>query len=273
MTPTQTILMCAPGYFSVDYVINHWMKNQTGKVDRALAGWQWEHLRSILSSLIKLAFVPSEPGVPDMVFTANAGLVLGDKVIVSRFASRERQAEEPLVRKWFQQNGYAIADWPRHVAFEGAGDALFDRELPILWFGHGFRSDAAAAGSIEKAIGCRTVSLRLTDPRFYHLDTCFCPLRDGTAVWFPAAFDEYGQRAIREHVPELIDVLPEEAMHFSCNAVVIDRDIVLPEGAPQLVTKLQERGYRCHALPMSEFIKAGGACKCLTMFMPQREKA
>ena len=54
---------------------------------------------------------------------------------------------------------------------------------------------------------------------------------------------------------------------------MIDRDIVLPEGAPQLVTKLKERGYRCHALPMGEFIKAGGACKCLTMFMPQREKA
>src|SRR3990170_2128298 len=99
MTASQTILMCAPGYFSVDYVINHWMQDQTGKVDRALAGWQWERLRSILSSFIKLAFVPSEPGVPDMVFTANAGLVHGGKVIVSRFASRERQAEEPLVRK------------------------------------------------------------------------------------------------------------------------------------------------------------------------------
>jgi N-dimethylarginine dimethylaminohydrolase len=53
--------------------------------------------------------------------------------------------------------------------------------------------------------------------------------------------------------------------------VVIERDIVLPEGAPKLVRTLQERGYRCHALSMGEFIKAGGACKCLTMFMPQRE--
>jgi N-dimethylarginine dimethylaminohydrolase len=73
-------------------------------------------------------------------------------------------------------------------------------------------------------------------------------------------------------VPDLIDVSPEEAMHFSCNAVILERDIVLPEGAPQLVTTLQDRGYRCHELPMSEFIKAGGACKCLTMFMPQREE-
>jgi N-dimethylarginine dimethylaminohydrolase len=69
----------------------------------------------------------------------------------------------------------------------------------------------------------------------------------------------------------VIDVSSEESMHFSCNAVVLGRDIVLPEGAPQLVAKLEDRGYRCHALPMSEFIKAGGACKCLVMFMPQRE--
>jgi hypothetical protein len=53
---------------------------------------------------------------------------------------------------------------------------------------------------------------------------------------------------------------------------VLDHDIVLPEGAPQLVATLQERGYRCYELPMSEFLKAGGACKCLTMFLPQREK-
>jgi N-dimethylarginine dimethylaminohydrolase len=121
-------------------------------------------------------------------------------------------------------------------------------------------------------LGCLVVSVELVDPRFYHLDTCFCPLPDGGAVWFPAAFDEYGQRAIREHVAELVDVVPEEAAHFSCNAVVLDRDIVLPEGAPKLVTTLQERGYHCHQLPMTEFLKAGGACKCLTMFLPQREK-
>jgi len=97
-------------------------------------------------------------------------------------------------------------------------------------------------------------------------------LPDGGAVWFPNAFDEYGQRTIRDHVQNLIDVSEEEAAGFSCNAVVFDREIVLPEGAPKLVATLSERGYRCHPLPMTEFLKAGGACKCLTMFMPQRDK-
>ena len=95
---------------------------------------------------------------------------------------------------------------------------------------------------------------------------------DGGAAWFPSAFDEYGQRAIREHVGDLIDVAEEEAAHFSCNAVVLEKDIVLPEGAPKLVKALRDRGFNCHSLPMTEFLKAGGACKCLTMFMPQREK-
>jgi N-dimethylarginine dimethylaminohydrolase len=121
-------------------------------------------------------------------------------------------------------------------------------------------------------LGCLSISVELVDPRFYHIDTCFCPLPDGGAFWFPAAFDDYGQRAIRDHLGDLIDVSAEEAAHFSCNAVVLEQQIVLPEGAPRLVATLHERGYHCHELPMSEFLKAGGACKCLTMFLPQREK-
>jgi len=140
----------------------------------------------------------------------------------------------------------------------------------VLFCGYKFRSDIQSHRAIAEMLGCLAISVELVNARFYHLDTCFCPLPDGGVFWFPDAFDEYGQRAIREHLSDLIDVAPEEAMHFSCNAVVIERDVVLPEGAPRLVTKLQERGYRCHELPMSEFIKAGGACKCLTMFMPQR---
>ena len=267
MTASQTILMCAPGHFNVDYVINHWMKDQTGKVDRTLAGWQWERLRSVLSSFIKLAFVPVEPGVPDMVFTANAGLVRGKNVIVSRFASRERQAEEPLVRTWFQQNGYAVADWPQHVAFEGAGDALFDRERPVLWFGHGFRSDAAAAGLIEKAIGCRTVSLRLTDPRFYHLDTCLCPLDGGWLLYYPSAFDKESQEKICALLPrdKRLEVGEADALAFACNAVSLGRHVILNHASEALQGMLRRAGFTPILTPLSEFLKSGGAAKCLTL--------
>jgi N-dimethylarginine dimethylaminohydrolase len=267
MTPSQTILMCEAGHFGVDYVINHWMKDQTGKVDRALAVRQWQRLRNVLASFIELAFVPSRPGVPDMVFTANAGLVRGRTVIVSRFASRERQPEEPLVRAWFHANGYEIADWPLDVAFEGAGDALFDRELPFLWFGHGFRSDAAAAALIEKAIGCATVSLRLVDPRFYHLDTCLCPLEGGWLLYYAPAFDPASQRKIRALVPEerRIEVGEADAEKFACNAVNVGRHVILNDASEELQGKLRHAGFTPLLTPLTEFLKSGGAAKCLTL--------
>jgi arginine dihydrolase len=267
MSASQTILMCEPGHFNVDYVINHWMQNQTGKVDRGLAVDQWERLRGIVSSFIDLAFVPAQAGVPDMVFTANAGLVRGDKVIVSRFAAPERQAEEPLVRTWFRENGYAISDWPQHVAFEGAGDALFDRERPVLWFGHGFRSDAAAAALIEAAIGYPTVSLRLVDPRFYHLDTCLCPLDGGWLLYYPAAFDRDSQAKIRAHVPEdkRIEVAEADARAFACNAVSLGRHVILNHASAALQSALRRAGFTPILTPLSEFLKSGGAAKCLTL--------
>ena len=90
-------------------------------------------------------------------------------------------------------------------------------------------------------------------------------------MWHPGAFDTYAVRAIREHVNYAIDVAPEEAMQFACNAVVFSKEIVLPEGCPRLYEALGERGWRTHPLAMTEFLKAGGACKCLTMFLPQKE--
>jgi N-dimethylarginine dimethylaminohydrolase len=122
-------------------------------------------------------------------------------------------------------------------------------------------------GSWLKAL---VISVELVESRYYHLDTCFCPLPGGEAIWFPDAFDDYGRRAISYHVRELIEATAEEAMQFACNAVVLGKDIVLPEGCPKLSAALLERGYRTHPLPMSEFLKAGGACKCLTLLLPQR---
>jgi len=211
-----------------------------------------------------------QSGLPDIVFTANAGLTVGRQFIPSNFRHKERAGEQPFFAKWMEQQGYEVRWLPENLYFEGEGDALIGGDA--LFCGYKFRSDIQSHSALADILGCLVISVELVDPRFYNLDTCFCPLPDGAAFWFPSAFDDYGQRAIREHLADLIDVLPEEAMHFSCNAVIIERDIVLPEGAPHLVATLQDRGYRCHELPMSEFIKAGGACKCLTMFMPQREE-
>ena len=267
MITSQTILMCEPGYFGVEYVINPWMRDQAGKVDRPLAERQWQALRTTLAEYVRLAYVPPEPGVPDMVFTANAGLVHGERVIVSRFQAPERRREEPHLRRWFAGNGYTIVEWPDDVAFEGAGDALFDRGQPLLWVGYGFRSDAAAARHVERSIGCRTVPLRLVDPRFYHLDTCLCPLEGGWLLYYPAAFDGPSQAMIRSLVPETkrIEVSEADALQFACNAVNIDGIVILNGASPALQDALRRAGFTPILIALSEFMKSGGAAKCLTL--------
>jgi N-dimethylarginine dimethylaminohydrolase len=265
----RDLLLCAPDYYGIEYEINPWMSREQG-AEIELAKAQWRGLYEKLGSLqAKVELVPGQPKLPDMVFTANAGLAVGRKFIPSNFRHEERAGEAPHFARWMKEHGYEVLWLPKTLYFEGEGDALFGGDA--LFCGYKFRSDIQSHRAVAELLGCLVISVELVDARFYHLDTCFCPLPDGGAVWFPAAFDEYGQRAIRAHVPDLIDVEEDEAKMFCCNAVVLERDIVLPQGAPKLVSWLTNRGYRCHQLPMSEFLKAGGACKCLTMFMPQRE--
>lgn len=265
----RDLLLCPPDHYGIEYEINPWMSRARG-AEISIAQAQWKGLHTKLTELgARIHLIPGKERLPDMVFTANAGLAVGRKFVPSNFRHEERSGEAPLFAKWMEDQGYEVVWLPPNLYFEGEGDALFGGDA--LFCGYKFRSDIQSHRAVAEIFGCLVISVELVDPRFYHLDTCFCPLPDGGAFWFPQAFDEYGQRAIREHIADLIDVPEEEAVHFSCNAVVLDRDIVLPEGAPKLVEKLGARGYRCHPLPMTEFLKAGGACKCLTMFMPQRE--
>lgn len=264
----QRLLLCPPDYYGIEYEINPWMhRNQNAQPQ--LARVQWQGLHDTLQKLgCQIELVPPKPGLPDMVFTANAGLIEGKKFILSNFRHKEREGEAPHFKEWFSTHGFEIVELPSKLIFEGEGDALFCGDT--LFCGYRFRSDIRSHKRLSELLQCLAVSVELADERFYHLDTCFCPLLDGGAIWFPSAFDEYGQRTIRQHCGELIEVAPEEALHFACNAVVIGRNIVLSEGCPKLYRALELRGYHCHPLPMTEFIKSGGSCKCLTLFVPAR---
>ena len=264
----RRLLLCPPDHYGIEYEINPWM-DRTHNAVPDLARAQWQRLHDTLQSLgCQIECVAPQQKLPDMVFTANAGLVAGNKFIRSNFRFRERRGEEEHYEKWFAQHGYEVARLPDGLFFEGEGDALFCGE--VLFCGYRFRSDIRSHQLIGEILKCLVISVELVEDRFYHLDTCFCPLPGGGALWHPSAFDGYGRRAIRHHTHDLIAVAPEEAAHFACNAVVIGHEIVLPEGCPKLCAKLAERGYHPHPLPMTEFLKAGGACKCLTLFLPQR---
>ena len=263
----QRILMCAPDYFGVDYVINPWMEGQQGATHHALAVEQWQNLRDQLQKLVALDFVPPQPKLPDLVFTANAALVLGDKVIVSRFKSTERQPEEPHFHDWFTAHGLTCIDWPQDISFEGAGDALLQRDNATIWVGYGFRTDSRAPDLITNKLNIKTIGLHLVDPRFYHLDTCFCPLQGGYLLYFPAAFDAAAQKLITDTIAadRLIAASEEDALGFCCNAVDVGGHIFLNKASPDLQAKLAKAGFKTVITPLSEFMKAGGAAKCLTL--------
>ncbi|MHB8883815.1 MAG: dimethylarginine dimethylaminohydrolase family protein [Methylovirgula sp.] len=263
----QTILMCPPDHFEIAYVINPWMEGQFANTDDQLAQRQWQDLRSAIECSAKVVLEPPQRGLPDIVFTANAGLVLGRNVIVSRFRSQERKGEEPYNRAWFAQNGFEILDWPQNIPFEGAGDALFDRGQDLLWVGHGFRSDAAVPALLEKLLGRKTAALNLIDSRFYHLDTCLCPLARGYLLYFPAAFDTTARTLIETLVPEDKRIAVEEAdaLKFCCNAVDLEGHVLMNGASDHLQMRLRGAGFTSVITPLSEFMKAGGGAKCLTL--------
>lgn len=261
----RKLLLCPPDYYGIEYEINPWMK-RTQNANPELARSQWSSLRDTLQSLgCHIELLRPEPNLPDLVFTANAGLVVGNRFFSSHFRFPERQGEEEHFDHWFNKHGYELIRLPSDLYFEGEGDALFCGD--VLFCGYRFRSDIRSHRHLAEILGRLVLSIELIQDRFYHLDTCFCPLPDGSAIWYPSAFDDYGQKTIRYHTRELIEVLPEEAAHFACNAVVLGQQIVLPANCEKLSASLKNRGYTTHELTMTEFIKAGGACKCLTLFL------
>jgi len=267
MTEPIRILMCAPDHYDVDYVINPWMEGNIHKSSQEKAVEQWSKLNYVLNDIAKVDLVQGQPGVPDMVFTANAGLVLGDNAVLSRFYHPERQGEEPYFKQWFEENGFNVFELPQDLPFEGAGDALLDREGRWLWAGYGFRSELDSHPYLAKWLDIEVLSLRLIDDRFYHLDTCFCPLSGGYLLYYPGAFDSYSNHIIEGRVPaaKRIAIAEADAINFACNSVNVGQTVVMNKASDSLKQHLADAGFAVIETPLTEFLKAGGAAKCLTL--------
>ena len=260
-------LMCPPRHYEVDYIINPWMEGNVHRACRDQALLQWQTLHDVLAERAAIDLLEPQPGLPDLVFTANAAVVLGNTAVLARFFHPERQAEEPCIQQWFEQQGWHVELLPKDLPFEGAGDALLDRNGGWLWAGYGFRSELDAHPRLAKALGVEVLSLRLMDERFYHLDTCLCPLTDGTLLYYPPAFDFHSNRLIEARVsPEKrLTVTEGDALAFACNAVNVGNTIILNQASLQLREQLEARGFDVIETPLSEFLKAGGSAKCLTL--------
>ncbi len=265
------LLMCPPDHYGIEYEINPWMSTER-QADHALAGQQWRGLRQkLVDAGARISEVSPVDGLPDLVFTANAALIYRQQAVLARFKHEQRQGEEPYFERWLSDHGWEVLPSPNDLSFEGAGDALFCGDT--LFAGYRLRSDASGLQQIGELLGVRVLPLELIDPYYYHIDTCFCPLAPDQAIYFPGAFDEYGRKVLREHIEKLIEVAEDEARSFACNAVVVGRTVVTNTGCPQLHDHLRAAGYEPIETPLSEFVKAGGSAKCLTLRLDGEEAA
>lgn len=266
----KRFLMCEPRFFEVCYVINPWMEGNLGKVDGELAKRQWKNLYDIVTRMAAVDLIEPVAGLPDMVFTANAGLVRsktnGEKeFIVSSFRHAERQPEARHFGEFFASQGYRVQRLREGTIFEGAGDALFDSQ-GRLWVGSGIRSEPQALGEIVDILNIEACGLELVDPHWYHLDTAFCPLPAGRAIAYAKAFSGKSVEAL-EHAfgKNIVWVSEQDARNFACNAISIGCSIILHRASAELKLFLAQRGFEVIEAEVAEFLKAGGACKCLTL--------
>jgi N-dimethylarginine dimethylaminohydrolase len=265
------ILMCPPDYYGIEYEINPWMSRSRGSVPQR-AHEQWRSLYEALCRLgVQVELMTPQRGLPDLVFTANAGLVFGRRFFSSRFRHEVRARESPHFDAWFAAHGFTVEHLPEGTFFEGAGDALFCGTT--LFAGYRIRSDVRGHQWLGKTLGRQVLPLELIDPHFYHLDTCFCPLAPGEAIYYPAAFDAYGRKVLESHIPQLLAVREAEAKRFGCNAVVVGNTVITNTGCEQLDADLRAWGYETVAVELDEFLKAGGSAKCLTLRLDGEEAA
>lgn len=254
--------MCRPTYFDVTYAINPWM-DVTDRVNRDKAMTQWETLKAVYTSLgHQVDLIEPLPEQPDMVFAANGGFVVGDVVLGAQFANPERADEGPAYRNWFTSSGFGMVRNPKHVN-EGEGD--FTVAGGYVLAGTGFRTDHAAHLEAQELFGRPVISLTLSDPRFYHLDTAMFPLDDENVAYYPDAFSTGSQTVLRQLFPNAMIATEPDAMAFGLNSTSDGRNVVISSEAHDLIKQLTDRGYQPAPVDMSELRKAGGGAKCCTL--------
>ncbi len=268
----QRILMCTPEYFDVVDVKNPHMEGKIGTVDQRKAVVQWEELRrTFLQTGHEVVTIAGEEGLEDMVFAANQTLVgmtaEGQPyVLLSCMTHASRQREVPYYRKWFESRGYHIYTLTKEAErFEGHGDALWHPGKQLLWGGYGHRSTLAAYEQVAAKLHVPVIALELIDPNFYHLDTCFCVLREDSVLIYPGAFTAEDRAMIARLFPHVLTVSETEATrYFACNAVALDaRTVILQRGARETVALLRAHGFNVIEVETGEYLKSGGSVFCM----------
>lgn len=263
LTWGRAYLMCPPDHFDVTYAINPWM-DTTVRVDRALAQRQWDSLVATLRAAgATVDALEPQRALPDMVFTANLGVMDGDAFVPARMRHPERVGEPAHAAAWFRARGTRILGLPDGTVQEGAGDAL--PMAGTLVAGHGARSTREAVDALAAAVDTPVLPVGLHDPRWYHIDITLAPLDDRRAIVFPDAWDREDRAAAMALVAEPLVLEEAEAARFMANSVVVGRTVVMPDCSPRVGRQLEAWGFDVAVVDVGEFRKAGGAVRCLTL--------
>lgn len=284
----QNVLMCMPTFFDVKGVQNPFMEGRVGTVDIDLARLQWQLLKETFEKLgcVVRTIQPVE-GLEDMVFAANQALVsLNDQsffpahdkempiAFLGQMRHEQRQREIPWYQKWFEANGYYVLTFDDVMGnedftpvFEGQGDAIWHPSRTLLWGGHGARTEEYAYRYLSSVFSTNIVLLKLSDPRFYHLDTCFSAIDEETVMIYEGAFDSDGLALIKHFFKKVISVSEKDALNFALNAVAINGNVILQKGSADTVEALKSGGFNPIEVDTSEFMKSGGSVFCLKMMV------
>lgn len=256
----RRFLVCPPRYFAVQYAINPWM-DEAAPVDLPLAQRQWDTLVDAYRAHgHTVETVPPVAGLPDMVFAANAALVLAGRVLGSSFHAPQRRPESLEYERWLKAAGFDVQQ-PQSLC-EGEGDLV--PAGGFLLAGTGFRTSPEAHREAQEFFGVPTIGLQLTDPYFYHLDTALFALDERNIAYYPQAFSP-GSRAVLERLfPDALLATREDAMAFGLNSVSDGRHVFVAPRAVGLIAQLSRHGYVPVPVDLSEFHKAGGGIKCCT---------
>jgi N-dimethylarginine dimethylaminohydrolase len=270
------VLVCPPEHFDVVDVKNPHMAASVGTVDRARAREQWGSLVEAFHRIGLAALrIDPVPDCEDMVFTANQTLTGVDAegrrtALLSRMRHASRRREVPAFDAWFREHGWSVVDYlPDEGLFEGAGDVIWHPGRHLAWAGHGFRSSADAHAVVAETFGVPVLSLTLVDERFYHLDTCLCPLDERAALVVKEAFDADGLALLDAVFDELVPCDADEASDaLAANAVVVPgRGAVIDRRAVLTADALARYVDDVVLVDTGEFLKSGGSAFCLKQWL------
>jgi N-dimethylarginine dimethylaminohydrolase len=271
-----TFLMTDPEHFQVAYEINPWMKPAAWGADpvvwRRTARKGWEALKAALEHAgADVRVMPGVEGLPDLVFPANAAIVLDGKALVARFRHPERAGEAPHFHDAFEALKRAgVVDTVTDIEGvfqEGAGDCIWDANRRLFWTASGPRSTPDSLKVVADHFGQPVVHMPLATEAYYHLDTCFCPLSGGEILYYPPALSDAALHAIFEHTTpdQRIEATDRDAEAFCVNAVSLGRKLIMARPGAELHDRLTARGYDVIGIDLEPYMLSGGGAFCMTL--------